>query len=143
MNFSVACECSRLCWSQILGRLRVWSRSHRDSGRVFSLSCEPQESDGSAPADSVCLLSWLWVCAQQGPGHSTGRDFFISTTSLGPSAHSTELLEQSWPRICSEITPGAGEAENPISAGLVDAVRVLQLRVSLSQLWDTGLAQQP
>lgn len=69
--------------------------------------------------------------------------FFVSTTSLGPSAHSTELLEQSWPRICSEITPGAGEAENPISAGLVGAVRALQLRVSLSQLWDTGLAQQP
>lgn len=71
------------------------------------------------------------------------RFFLISTTSLGPSAHSTELLQQCWPRICSEGTPGAGEAENPISAGLGGAVRVLQLRVSLSQLWDTGLAQQP
>lgn len=53
-------------------------------------------------------------------------------------------LEQSWPRICWEITPGAGEAENPISAGLVGAVRgSCSSGVSLSQLWDTGLAQQP
>lgn len=115
MNFSVACECSRLFWSLILGRLRVWEQIPRRLRQTFFLSCNLHKQDEPVPAASVCLLPWLWVCAQQDLATALGRDSLSQPHpwDLQPTAL---YSEQSWPRTCSG-TPRAGEAEKPISAG--------------------------
>lgn len=71
-----------------------------------------------------------------------GRDSLSQPHSWDLQPTALNYPEQSWPRIRSEMTPGAGEAENPISAGLVGAVGVLQLR-GVTVPWHSSPVSSP